>query len=331
VSLAIAMRIRAEFGFRSDADWVTTVNADPQSILSNLGVRMTADEMAQLARQQSAPDDRSALTAYAMRHSDQYGGLFIDTATRGTVMLFTGDLDRHRAAIAALPRGATVDVRQCTFTEGDLMSVMKSINRGVLLAEGIDIMSYGLRTDQNVVVIDAKSDAPDAKARLEARYGGRVVVNIFPFPGPWANRPAGDGWRLVSAIQRGPQWAYTVRVAASQAEWSVLWAELSPGLAEPGISFVSEIAVLFADGTGGPGSCDEVRLDDVAIDVNNALVFSRTSDPLAPRGCDLMLGGSAVFIVAVARDALPPTPFTVQLHDPLPCCNDTGRITVASL
>jgi hypothetical protein len=199
----------------------------------------------------------------------------------------------------------------------------------VLLAEGIDVMSYGLSTDQNVVVIDAKSDAPDAKARLEARYGGRVVANIFPFPGPWANRAAGDGWRLVSAIQRDENWADTVRAAVSQAEWSALWAGLSPGLAEPVIDFASEIAVLFADGTAG--GCVEVRLDDVAIDVNRALVSSRTSDPLAPRGCDLIPSGSAVFIVALARDALPATPFTIQLHDPLPCCNDTGRITVESL
>lgn len=326
----MAIQIRAAFGFRADPDWVNTVNADPESIMSNLGIRMTADEVAQLERQQLFPDDRSALIAYGTRHADQYGGLFIDRATGGTVMLFTADLDRHRAAIAALPRGAIIDVRQCTYTEAELMSVMESIDRNELLAEGIDVMTVGLSTDQNIVAIEAKSNAADAKARLEARYGGRVVANIYPVPGPWANRPGGDGWRLVSAIQRGPNWAYTVRVATNRAEWSALWSELSPGLAEPEIDFGTNIAALFGDATGGPGNCDEVRLDDVAIDGNSAHVFSRTSDPLAPRGCDLMLGGSAVFVVALSRAALPPTPFDVQLHEQ-PTGPETDRITVDSL
>jgi hypothetical protein len=330
VPLAMAIQIRAAFGFRADAVWVTTVSADAGSILSNVGIRMTADEVAQLQKQQSFPDDRSALIAYGMRHADQYGGLFIDRATGGTVMLFTADLDRHRDAIAALRRGAIIDVRQCTYTEADLMSVMESIDRNELLAEGIDLMTVGLNTDQNIVVIEAKSNAPDAKARLEARYGGRVVANIFPVPGAWSHRPVGDGWRLVSAIQRGPNWAYTVRVATNQAEWSALWAELSPGLEEPAIDDASEIAVVFAEGNGGPGNCDEVRLDDVVIDVSTRLVFSRTSDPLAPRNCDAMLGGSAVFVVALSRAALPPTPFDVQLHEQ-PTGPETDRITVDSL
>lgn len=330
VSLALAIEIRKAFGFRADAAWVTTVSADASSILSNLGIRMTPDEVAQLERQQSFPDDRSALIAYGMRHADQYGGLFIDIATGGTVMLFTADLDQHRAAIAALPRGAIIDVRQATYTEAELMSVMESIDRNELLAEGIDLMTVGLSTDRNVVVIEAKSNAPDAKARLEARYGGRVVANIFPLLGAWSHRPAGDGWRLVSAIQRDAGWAYTVRAATTQAEWSALWLELSPGLEEPAIDHASEIAVVFAEGNGGPGNCDEVRLDDVVIDVSTRLVFSRTSDPLAPRNCDAMLGGSSVFVVALSRAALPPTPFDVQLHEQ-PTGPETDRITVDSL
>jgi hypothetical protein len=135
-------------------------------------------------------------------------------------------------------------------------------------------------------------------------------------------------WHLVAAFDRGAEWAYSVRAATTEDEWSALWAELSPGLEAPAIDFPAEIVAVFADGTGGPGNCSERRLDGVGIDVPRELVYARISDPLAPRGCDAMLGGASVFVVALARAALPPMPFTLQLRDPLQCCEDTGRITV---
>ncbi len=39
-----------------------------------------------------------------------------------------------------------------------------------------------------------------------------------------------------------------------------------------------------------------------------------TSDPLAPRVCTADLAGAVMFTVALARDGLPESPFTLRLH-----------------
>lgn len=45
----------------------------------------------------------------------------------------------------------------------------------------------------------------------------------------------------------------------------------------------------------------------------DGVVYSVTSDPLAPRGCNLDLSAGAVFVVALARAALPADRFRLQL------------------
>lgn len=327
-AIALAIRVREALGLRSDIEWVRMVQSDPSSVMSNLGILVTPEELAEITANQAVPDDYSALVAYGIRHADQFGGMFIDNAIGHPVMLFTADLERHAAAIAELPRGATVDVRQCTYTEAELVAIQEGIDFNELRAQGIELLSISVDVMHNVVVLEGKSNDPTAKTRLEERYGGRLVANIVPLPGPWANLPAGDGWRLVSAVERDSNWAYTVRAATTQEHWSALWTEMSPGLPEPPIDFATDIAAIFGEATGGPGNCSERRLDDVVIDVPRELVYARISDPLAPRGCDDMLGGASIFVVALARAALPPMPFTLQLRDPLQCCEDTGRITV---
>jgi hypothetical protein len=120
------------------------------------------------------------------------------------------------------------------------------------------------------------------------------------------------GWQLIAAGDRGSDLAYSVHLAKSAHEWTELWGQLSPGLPVPPVNFETEVAAVFADGTGGPGNCSERRLDTVVIDRQAQLVYAKISDPLAPRNCDSMLGGSSMFAVALLRDALPASPFTLQ-------------------
>jgi hypothetical protein len=321
LDIEIAVKVRDAVGLRSDRDWVETVQNDPASTMSNLGILVSADELAQLQQQQSLPDDRSALVAYGIRHADEYGGIFIDQPLGTTVMLFTGNLDAHQAAIAALPRGAAVDVRPCTYTEAQLTAVMNDLDFNALGAEGIDVISASLDTINNVVTVEAKAASPAAKTALEERYDGKLVATIYPLPGAWANRGAGNGWRLVANMERGADWAYAARGATSEAEWIALWNELSPGLERPAVDFNNEIVAVFGVGMGG--GCREVRLDDVVIDPGGA-VYAQTSDPLAPRGCDDMLSGAAMFVVSLARDALPDFPFKLYWQDPAKCPGCAG-------
>jgi len=318
----IAVKVRDALGMRSDRAWVETVQQDPTSVLSNLGILVSADELAQLQQQQSMPDDRSALVAYGVRHADEYGGMYIDQPLAATVMLFTGNLDAHQAAIAALPRGAAVDVRPCTFTEAELTAVMNDLDFNALRAQGIDVISASLDTINNIVTVEAKAASPAAKTALEDRYGGKLVATIHPLPGAWSNRGAGKGWRLVANMERGADWAYAARGATSEAEWTALWNELSPGLERPAVDFSNEIVAVFGVGMGG--GCREVRLDDVVIDPAGNAAYPQTSDPLAPRVCDDMLSGAAMFVVGLARGALPEFPFKLYWQDPAKCPGCAG-------
>jgi hypothetical protein len=312
-----AVKVRDALGLRSDRDWVEMVHNDPTSTLSNLGILLTPAELAQLQQQQSMPDDYSALVAYGIRHADQYGGMYIDQPLGLPVMLFTGSIDAHRAAINTLPRGAAVDVRLCTFTEAELTAVLDDLDFNALRSEGIDVISASLDTINNVVTVEAKAASPQAEAVLEERYGGKLVATIHPLPGAWVNRGAGNGWRLIANMERGADWAYAARGATSEAEWTALWNELSPGLDRPAVDFNSEIVAVFGVGMGG--GCREVRLDDVVIDPAADAVYPQTSDPLAPRVCDDVLNGAAMFVVGLARDALPEFPFKLYWQDPAKC------------
>jgi len=122
------------------------------------------------------------------------------------------------------------------------------------------------------------------------------------------------GWQLIAAGDRRSDFAYSVHFAKSADEWAQLWGRLSPGQAVPEVDFSSEVVAVFADGTGGPGNCSERRLDGVVFDTQAKLVYAKIVDPLQPRDCDSMLGGSSIFAVALSRAALPASPFTLQLQ-----------------
>lgn len=311
--------LRRDWGLRSDDDWVRTVAADPDSIQSVLGIPVMAEEAADL-EQMLREDPVTRLTAYGAKNFDSFGGLMIDPpGTNHYVMLFTGDLERHRAALAALPGAPAVELRGCQFTESEMKAVMDVIVADLGHASDPQLMSVSLDTRNNRVVLEAKSNTPGLQSDLEARYGGSVIVNLYPLPGPWANRQEGVGWRLLaSGILRGAsEEAYRVHAATTDEEWQVLWRILDTVNPAPPIEIGSEIAVSFAEGIGS--GCPEVRLDDVVFDFADRVIYSVTSDPLAPRGCTADLVGAAFFVVALDRAALPDSPFTVRLWKDIPC------------
>jgi hypothetical protein len=117
-------------------------------------------------------------------------------------------------------------------------------------------------------------------------------------------------------MERGADWAFVTRAATSAEEWTELWDELSPGLDRPPVDFGSEIVAVFGVGIGG---CREVRLDDVVIDHAGTLIYTATSDPLAPRGCDSMLSGAAMFVIGLERASLPSLPIALYWQDPAKC------------
>jgi hypothetical protein len=273
---------------------------DPNVALPSVSIRMGPDGP-------ELPDEVAALQAYGAEHAPEFGGLYIEDQSQGTiVMLFTDHLEQHAAAVVEIwPR---VTVRGVRFSETALLGVLENLDMQAMSDDGIEPVSAGLDTMNNRVTLDVKSDDPTLEARLEQRYGGMVEVTVYPFPGDWSNVAEGNGWRLLAAGE-SPTDAYTVRAATDGAEWDAMWEAIGlPGEPEP-VDFNKEVAVSFGHGIGS--TCPELRLDDVEID--GEVVFSRTSDPLSPRGCTADLVGAAVFVVALERDDLPDEGFTLQL------------------
>jgi hypothetical protein len=201
-----------------------------------------------------------------------------------------------------------------------LIELLESMDLAGMAGDGIEPMSAGLDTMNNRVTLELKSDDPTLELRLELEYGGMVEVTVHPLPGPWANVAEGDGWRLLASGEAGHQEAFIVRAATDEAEWVDLWGSIGLDGDPPAVDFDEEVAVSFGHGIGS--SCPEMRLDDVAV--RDGVVFSRASDPLAPRGCTADLTGAATFVVAIERGALPDGGFTLQLTENSVTCPDCG-------
>lgn len=311
------MELRFGWGLRADEAWVQQVADDPNSVSSPLGIPVTPDEAQELQRM-IAESPRTALIMYGAREHQQFGGLWVNEPGVGMVLLFTGDLDRHRQALNELANGQPFGVRLCRFSEEELRALQDSLVSEVERTPGLQMMSIGVDTKNNVVVLEGKSNDPALGQRLEAAHGGRLVARIFPLPGPWQNVAAGPGWRLIAAGTSRTE-AYTIRVATTDEEWQQLWTAVDPVNPRPPADLANEIVVSFGHGIGS--SCPERRLDGVGIDPFARRVFSDTSDPLAPRNCTADLAGGAFFLVGLARDQLPESPFTVVLNRD-PVCRD---------
>jgi hypothetical protein len=263
------------------------------------------------------------LVAYGNRNRETFSGLYIDPpGGNSVVMLFTRDLEIHERAVNEILPGTRV--RQVRYTEAELRALQEELSRSLFGREGIELLSVSVDTIGNQVQVTLKSDDPTLELRLEATHGGMLDASVFPFPGPWANVQSGDGWRLLATgDERGE--AYMVRAARTVSEWEELWEAIGIDGERPAVDLDHEVVVSF--GHGLSRSCPELRLDDVVF--AGGVVYSVTSDPLAPRGCDADLSAAAVFVTALDRDALPNDGFTLLLErDSEPCvgCGDSIEV-----
>jgi hypothetical protein len=248
------------------------------------------------------------LRAYGLQHPDTFGGMYIDPpGGDDVVMLFTAEIERHTEAVEAIRAGTRV--RQVEHTMADLEALIESLDLAGMMSDDVQPMSAGIDERENRVHLEVKTNDPTLELSLELAHDGMLEVTVFPIPGPWENVETGDGWRLLASGEGSAMEAYVVRAATDADAWDELWSAMALGGGRPSADLEEEVVVSFAHGVGS--SCTEVRLDAVVI--GDGVVFSQTSDPLAPRDCTADLAGAAVFVVAIARDALPPDGFTLRL------------------
>lgn len=335
--IADAIELRESLGLRADEEYVIAVANDPSATSDLLGIPLLPHEAREIARRNAMVNEAAEVfQEYGRTHADEYAGMYIDQRAGGAVVvLFTADVDEHQRGLEALVSDhVDVRTRLVRYTQAELLEVMEAIPWEELREDGIEILSVSLDTRENEVDVEAKSDDPTAEATLEALYPGMVEAVVHPFPGPWSHVEAGEGWRLLATGETDGGEAYTVAAALDAPSGRELWSAARLEGELPPVDWDREIVVSFLQGIGG--GCNEVRLDDVVIDHGLRAVYPVTSDPLQPRNCDLSLTGSVAFVVALDRDALPASPFTVQISDRVqPCPSglecEPGRIIEVSV
>lgn len=147
----------------------------------------------------------------------------------------------------------------------------------------------------------------------------------FSAAGP---RTEGDGWRLIGVYRTDVP--YTVRLAQDpmQVANEFAWHDIDADLPEWNPD--AEVTAFFSEGIGS--SCPEVAVSDVTFDDGGHRVYATFVDPVAsaagntPRACTADLVGSKTVVVALARDHLPDSPFTLQLEEAVVGCHpDCGH------
>lgn len=261
---------------------------------------------------------------YGAAHPDEFAGVYFDNENGSRLVArFTRNIDLHQAALdALLGSPGRVLVLDAVFTETELTAIAESINYQQLTEQGIDLVSAGVDVIHNNVEILAKSDDPEAERILEALGPpGAVVVDLYPADKPWTQPTEGIGWRLLGVFDT--ELPYTVAVAVDDAQLALEWQRYRLPGDPPAWDSSLEVVIILSDGIGS--TCTELRLDAVVMDGAARLVHGEFSDPYQPRGCTADLAGGKTFVVAVARDRLPPSPFTLRIHaDPIGCEPDCG-------
>ena len=173
-------------------------------------------------------------------------------------------------------------------------------------------LSSGISVTQGVVSIGVGVLKPERVAAVEERFAGeRVCIEgtdpaDAPDEGPQA--PNGDGWRLLADELAGQP--YRTGIATDEASYAQLWADIGLTVDRPSVDFETHVVIWFGAVYGS--SCPNLRLDDVVVDIERALVHAEIVLVDAPMACTDDARPRA-YVVAVDRPALPRGPFAIQL------------------
>lgn len=166
---------------------------------------------------------------------------------------------------------------------------------------------------QGVVGIGVGVLTEERLAAVEQRFAGeRVCVEgadpaDVPPGGPQPQQ--GDGWRLL-ADEQGAGQPYRTGIASDQPSYATLWTDIGLSGDPPPVNFESEVVIWFGAVYGS--SCPNLRLDDVVVDRERALVHAEIVLVDAWGGCTDDANPHA-YLVALGRARLPSGPFAIQL------------------
>jgi len=212
--LVDAIRLRRDYGLRSDLAYVRMVANDPRASDEAYGVPVYPEEVTDA--QDRFAESRwvaSKVQSYGGLHAQEFGGLYIDEASHaGVVSLWTTDLPMHAATIREwVGPDARVAFLPARYPEYQLRRIQGEVT-GDFRADwiaAIPAQMTGVGVDIHVsqVVIDISSANPDAPAIVAAHYdlGDRLRVEsdgtgASLIPHGWVDgtviglRNASDAW-----------------------------------------------------------------------------------------------------------------------------------------
>lgn len=237
--------------------------------------------------------------------------IWIDRDHGGWVTVaFSTDASARQAELAEAFPGVGAVAVEVDWTMREMRDLQQRVGEE---PEPLFDVSTGISVQQGVVTIGIGVLDPERLAEIEARLGDEPICvegtppEQAPVDGP--QQRAGDGWRLL-ADEQGVGETFRTGIASDEDSYRRLWERVGLTVERPSVDFESEIVIWFGAVYGS--SCPEIRLDDVVIDLEPALVHAEI----------VLLGGQRIctadaapraYVVALERSRLPSGPFAIQL------------------
>lgn len=239
-----------------------------------------------------------------------YQEIWIDREHLGWITVaFSEDAEARQAELEREFPDVGVVAVEVRHTAAELDALQRRVTEE--LAAGGPLTTSPM-VNHGVVMIGLGVLDPQRVAAVEARFGDEPVcidgVDPATLPSAGPQRLAGDGWRLVADERTGQP--YRTGIAFDRASLERLWRDARLSAEIPAFDFTSEVVIWF--GAVYSGSCPEIRLDDVVVDPDRAIVHAEIVDLDAAGACTADANPRA-YVVALERSRLPPPPFRIQL------------------
>jgi hypothetical protein len=179
--LAAALRFREAFGLQGGEEWIRSVAADPRAT-ADFGVPLTPDESAIVHRRLSRAKAALVTVNEYARQFPEYGGGYIDLEAGGVaVVVFTGRLDVHRAALDELVApDAPLTIKQVARTRAELLALKDDVldDSDWLRSIGAELVSVGIKPSLNMVRVVVSSSVPDVDKAILDHFGAHGAMYV---------------------------------------------------------------------------------------------------------------------------------------------------------
>lgn len=177
----LALAVRRQFGLSTDLGQVRSLSGREPSPLA--GVPLTGAEERDMESRRFVQENLAKVKAYGVSTGDAYGGLYIDQAAGGVVVVsFVGQPDAHRAAIDSVaPAGAELRLRSVAFSYAQLADLHGRIERELLAGDpaAAHIVSVDTSIAANTVRVAVDTQDVVVTDGLRKRYGSGALSVIF--------------------------------------------------------------------------------------------------------------------------------------------------------